>query len=195
MSIFFTKVAGVQLKKDPSRDVFLWLCLILQNTFFAKHIWVVTASAKCHSFSLLRRPHYQNATLDLGYVLNIFKYFQSKHCESLVNSCSWKSKTINWFIADKTSNTSKIFLEIRSCRPAVFFKNYVLQNFTSFTRKRLWSHFFIELYVSPHTRNCTYAITAFLRWIYLMEYICSMFHFSRNFSFWTDQISDQINIC
>ena len=45
----------------------------------------------CIPFSLLRRPHHQNVTLDLGYVLG---YFQKKHCESLVKSCFWKSYTM-----------------------------------------------------------------------------------------------------
>ena len=115
------KLQAYSLKKTHP-EMFSYVCLILENTFFAKHIWVVTASAKCHSFSLLHRPHHQNATLDLGYVLTMIKYFQNKHCESLVNSCFWKSKTINWFIAHKTSNTSKMVLEIRSSRPAIFFK-------------------------------------------------------------------------
>ena len=34
MSIFFTKVPDLQPKKDSSRDVFLWVCLIFQKTFF-----------------------------------------------------------------------------------------------------------------------------------------------------------------
>ena len=38
-----------------------------------------------------------------------------------------KGLWVNWFIADKTSNTFKILLEIRSNHPAVLFKNYVLK--------------------------------------------------------------------
>ena len=38
----------------------------ISEHFFAKHIWVVTAPAKYHSLSLLRRPHQQNVTLELG---------------------------------------------------------------------------------------------------------------------------------
>ena len=34
MSIFFTKVAGLQPKKKSARDVFLWVCLIFLNTFW-----------------------------------------------------------------------------------------------------------------------------------------------------------------
>ena len=41
----------------------------ITELFFAKHVWVVTASAKYYSFSLLHRPHQQNVTLDLGYIL------------------------------------------------------------------------------------------------------------------------------
>ena len=62
-----------------------------EHFFFEKHVWMVTAFAKYHSFSLLCRPHQQNINLELGYALIIFKYFQSKHCELLVNSCFWKS--------------------------------------------------------------------------------------------------------
>ena len=51
------------------------MCLIFQKTFLAKHVWMVTASAKYHSFYLLRRPHEQNVTLDLDYDLIMFKYF------------------------------------------------------------------------------------------------------------------------
>ena len=46
MSIFFSKVAGLQPKKYSARDISLWVFLIFQNTFFAKHVWVITASAK-----------------------------------------------------------------------------------------------------------------------------------------------------
>ena len=42
------KVAGLQPKKDTCRDVFLCVCLIFQNSFFTKHVWAVTASAKYH---------------------------------------------------------------------------------------------------------------------------------------------------
>ena len=77
MSIFFTKIADQQPEKNSTRDV-----------------WVATASTKYHSFSFLRRPHQQNVTLDLGYILIIFKYFQGKHCESLVNICFWRFQTI-----------------------------------------------------------------------------------------------------
>ena len=48
MSILFNKVAGLQPKKRLGRDVFQWVCLIFQNTFFGKHVLVVTAFAKHH---------------------------------------------------------------------------------------------------------------------------------------------------
>ena len=120
--IFFTKIAGGQPEKRLHQWCFLVKLPNISELFFAKHVWVVTASAKYHSFFLLRWPHQQNVTLDLSYILIIFKYFQSKHCESLVNSCFWKTKTISWFFTDKTSNTFKMFLEIKSSRPAVFSK-------------------------------------------------------------------------
>ena len=67
VSIFFTKVAGLQPKeKNPARDVFLWVCLIFQNTFFEKHVWLETASTKYLSYSLFQRPHQQSVTLYLG---------------------------------------------------------------------------------------------------------------------------------
>ena len=90
-SIFLTKVADRKPKKRLHQRCFPVSLPNITELFFAKHVWVVTASAKYHSFSLLHRPHQQNVTLDLGYILIIFKYFQSKHCESLVNSCFWKS--------------------------------------------------------------------------------------------------------
>ena len=94
MSMFFTKVADRKPEKRLHQRCFPVSLPNITALFIAKHIWVVTASAKYHSFSLLHRPHQQNVTLDLGYILIIFKCFQSKHCESLVNSCFWKSQTI-----------------------------------------------------------------------------------------------------
>ena len=73
MSIFLFKVVGLQFKKDSPRVVLWWVYLTFWNTFFATHVLVMTASAKCQSFSLLRQPHLQNIALDLGYVLIIFK--------------------------------------------------------------------------------------------------------------------------
>ena len=90
-SIFFTKVADLQPKKSLRQRCFpTSLPNISEYLLTAKQVWVVTAPSKYHSFSLLLRPHHQNVTLDLGYVLIIFKYFQSKQRESLVNSCFWK---------------------------------------------------------------------------------------------------------
>ena len=75
ISIFFTKVTGLQPKKRLRQMSFP-----VSFPNISEHVWVVTASAKYHLLSLLRRPHQQNVTLDLGYVLIIFKYFQSIHC-------------------------------------------------------------------------------------------------------------------
>ena len=44
----------------------------ISKHFFAKHVLVVTASAKYYPFSLLRRPHQQIITLEIAYVLIIF---------------------------------------------------------------------------------------------------------------------------
>ena len=57
---------------------------------------------------------------------------------------------IGLFIADKTGDTSKILLKVRSSHPVVFFKNYVL-----FYKKAsgMASHF--NKAVSPHICNCT----------------------------------------
>ena len=89
----------------------------ITELFFAKHVWVVTASAKYHSLFLLHRPHQQNVTLDLGYILIIFKYFVA--CEQLFLEVLDN-------LADKTTNAFKMFLEIRSSQRAVFFKTYFL---------------------------------------------------------------------
>ena len=91
MSIFFTEVAHRKPEKRLHRRCFQVFLPNITELFFAKHVWVVTACAKYHSFSLLHWPHQQNVTLDLGYILIIFKYFQSKPCESLANSCFCKS--------------------------------------------------------------------------------------------------------
>ena len=74
-----------------------------------------------------------------------------KYCEA--SNFNWAPRielreiyAISLFIADKTGDTSKILLEVRSSHPAVFFKNYVLQNFANFTREDLgWSHFLVKL--------------------------------------------------
>ena len=88
--IFFTKVADRQPEKTVHQTCFPVKLPNISELFFAKHVWVVTTSAKYHSFSLLRRPYQQNVTLDLGSIVIIFKYFQNKHRESLMNSCFWK---------------------------------------------------------------------------------------------------------
>ena len=91
MSIFFTKITGLHPKQRLRQRFFP---VSLPNTsehLFAKLVWVVNGSAKYHLFSLLSEPHQQNITLDFGHVLIIFKNFQSKHGESLVKSCFWKS--------------------------------------------------------------------------------------------------------
>ena len=88
--IFFTKVADRQPEKTVLQRCFPVKLPNISEPFFAKHVWVVTTSAKYHLFSLLRRPYQQNVTLNLGSIVIIFKYFQSKHRESLMNSCFWK---------------------------------------------------------------------------------------------------------
>ena len=60
MSIFFTKVAGRQPEKRLHQRCFPVNLPNTSELFFAKNLWVMTASAKYHSFSLLRRPHQQN---------------------------------------------------------------------------------------------------------------------------------------
>ena len=105
-STFLPKLQAYSLKKTPP-EMFLW------NIFGS---WLL----------LLNTIHFL-CFLDL--ISKMFPptlAFQSKQCESLVNSCFWKFKTISWFIADKSSDTSKKFLEIRSSRPAVFFKSFFL---------------------------------------------------------------------
>ena len=89
--IFFTKIPDQQPEQRLHQRCFLVKLPNISELIFAKHVSMMTASAKYHSFSLLRWPHQQNVTLDLSYILITFKYFQSKHCESLVNSCFWKS--------------------------------------------------------------------------------------------------------
>ena len=55
---------------------------------------------------MLRRPHQQNAALDLGYVLITFKSFQSKQCETVVNTFLW------WLLLKiMFCKTSQIFQE------------------------------------------------------------------------------------
>ena len=88
--IFFIKIADQQPEKRRHQRCFPVKLPNISELFFAKHVWVV-ATTKYHSFSLLRWSHQQNATLDFSYIIIIFKYFQSKHYESLVNSCFWKS--------------------------------------------------------------------------------------------------------
>ena len=75
--------------REIQEHVFPWMRdsrvakFIYLKTFYITHLggdWF------CYiTFSLLRRPHQQNVTLDLDYV---FGYFQRKHCESLVKTVS-----------------------------------------------------------------------------------------------------------
>ena len=84
------KVAGLQPKKKTPAEMFSHqFTQYFRKTFLRNAFgwWLPLLNA----FSLLRRPHQQNVILDLGCVLIIFKYFQSKHYESLVSSCFWKS--------------------------------------------------------------------------------------------------------
>ena len=68
--------------------------------------------------------------LPLTFVFSFcFKYFQSKHL-LLFSQSPRQPVWLNWFIADKASDTLKIFQEIRSNRTAVFCKNDLLLNFT-----------------------------------------------------------------
>ena len=53
------KLQFYSLKKGLHQRWFPVVSLIFQNSFLAKHVWVVTASAKYHLFSLLRWPHQQ----------------------------------------------------------------------------------------------------------------------------------------
>ena len=136
---------------------------------FVKPVWAVTASAKYRKVSLLRRPHQQNATLNLGYVQLSLEVLD------------------NYLIYLYIRDTSKMLLEIRSSRPAVFFKNFVLQNLQVSQESICDGVFFRK----AATVLRKYATDVF-QWIYLFEYTCSLFHFSRNLSFWTDQIWEQI---
>ena len=110
---------------------------------------------------------------------------------------------ISLFIADRTSSTSKILLEVRSSHPTVFFKNYVLQNFTSFTRKHLgWSHILIKLWAFiPATvlkRAPSLAFSSACTYFNIFA-LCftsiepSIFEF-KSFGFRTDRYSICINI-
>ena len=127
----------------------------------------------------------------------MIKYFQRKHCESLVNSCL-KSYTINWLSADKTRNRSKMLLQIRSRRPAVVFKIMFCKT-SQVSLKSIHNEVFFRTAVSSHAYKYTQkdAITGVFQWIYLFEHICSLFHFNWSFyllnsqtilihrSFWT----------
>ena len=72
MSIFLTKVADRKPKKRLHQRCFPVSLPNITELFFAKHVWVVTASVKYYSFSLLHRPHQQIVTLDLCYILISF---------------------------------------------------------------------------------------------------------------------------
>ena len=56
MSIFFTKVADRKPEKRLHQRCFPVSLPNITELFFAKHVWVVIASAKYHSFSLMNRP-------------------------------------------------------------------------------------------------------------------------------------------
>ena len=57
MGIFLTKVSDLQPKKWLHQKLFPVSLPNISELFFAKHVWVVTAFATYHSFSLVRQPH------------------------------------------------------------------------------------------------------------------------------------------
>ena len=106
MSIFFNKVAGLQPKKGLHQRCFQPVCLIFQNMFAWGLLLLNTIYFLC-CIDLISKM--------LWLSLNIFR----ETTESLANSCFWKPQTTSQFIADKTSDTSKMSLQIRSSRPTV----------------------------------------------------------------------------
>ena len=102
-------------------------CLIFQNTFCAKHVWVVTASAKYHFL--------------------------------VASTASAKCLSRRWLYSAKLYKVHKK----ASAMDSRFHKA-----------------------VSLHTYICTKkdSITGVFLRIYSLEYICSLFHFNRTFSFW-----------
>ena len=127
----------------------------ISEQVFVKPVWAVTASAKYRKVSLLRRPHQQNATLNLGYVQLSLEVLD------------------NYLIYLYIRDTSKMLLEIRSSRPAVFFKNFVLQNL-QVSQESICDEVFFRKAVSPYSCNCIKKVrhrrfpVNILIWIYLL---------------------------
>ena len=57
MSIFFTKIAHLKAEKRLHQRCFSVSLPNITELLFAKHFWLVIASARYHSFPLLYRPH------------------------------------------------------------------------------------------------------------------------------------------
>ena len=81
-AIFF-KVGGQLPKKKTHTEMFS--CDVFQYTLFVKHAWLVTASAKYHILCYV--DLISKMLLSTGFVLIVFKSFQNKRRESLMNNC------------------------------------------------------------------------------------------------------------
>ena len=106
-SFFFNTFLHQQAKKDSYTGVFLWF-------FFSKHLWV-TASPK---YNFL-----------FPSTLVILKFFEANSVNCLRAALCGGSRQnvwLSWFNAKRETGLSKMLLETRSSRPAVFCKNKIL---------------------------------------------------------------------
>ena len=90
MSIFFTKVAGLQSKKRLPQRCFPVSLPNISEHFFAKHVWVVTTSAKYHSFFCC----VELICKMLVSTLDMFRLSSNISRASTVSRSFWKSYTI-----------------------------------------------------------------------------------------------------
>ena len=121
MSILFNKVASLQPKKR-----LLWGCVIFQNAFLVKHVWVVTGSAKYYFLSCINLiSKMLLSTLVMFWLsLNIFRANTVSRLWTAVSG-SFR-ELVDLLLIKQPRDKLKMLLENRSSRPAVFFKNYIL---------------------------------------------------------------------
>ena len=118
---FLLKSQTDSLKKESTRDVFQYSCLIFQHFFLRNTFgWWLLLLNTIHFLccvDLISKMFLLTLAL-LWLSLNIFKVNTVSHLWTAVPG---SPRQLVDFFADKTSNTFKMFLEIRNSLPAVFF--------------------------------------------------------------------------
>ena len=94
-SFFFNKFSRLRLKKEPAQMFCYEFPQILQNTFFAKHLWV-TYSAKYHFLFVTLQPQPQKRFPSTLVILNIFETNTVNCCRTALCGSSRQIVSFDW---------------------------------------------------------------------------------------------------